>query len=73
MVLNVDFESEKLKPDSNFIGIDVGIKSFYTDSNKNVVKNPKYLEKSQEKLKREQRKLSRKKRIQRINRNRENE
>ncbi len=61
VVLNVDFEPEKLKPNSNFTGIDVGIKSFYTDSNKNVVKNPKYLEKSQEKLKREQRKLSRKK------------
>ena len=42
------------------IGIDVGIKEFYSDSNGMVVSNPKYLEKSMRKLKREQRKLSRK-------------
>ena len=42
------------------IGIDVGIKEFYSDSNGNVVSNPKYLEKSMRKLMREQRKLSRK-------------
>ena len=61
VVLNVDFEPEKKEECNSFTGIDVGIKSFYTDSNGNVVNNPKYLEKSQEKLKREQRKLSRKK------------
>ncbi|MGN0399339.1 MAG: transposase [Blautia sp.] len=43
-----------------FTGIDVGIKEFYSDSNGNVVPNPKYLEKSTRKLIREQRKLSRK-------------
>ena len=42
------------------IGIDVGIKEFYSDSNENTVSNPKYLEKSMRKLIREQRKLSRK-------------
>ena len=42
------------------VGIDVGIKEFYSDSNGNVVPNPKYLEKSMRKLIREQRKLSRK-------------
>ena len=42
------------------IGIDVGIKEFYSDSNGKVVYNPKYLEKSMRKLMREQRKLSRK-------------
>ena len=42
------------------IGIDVVIKEFYSDSNGNVVSNPKYLEKSMCKLIREQRKLSRK-------------
>ena len=43
------------------IGIDVGIKEFYSDSNGNVTApNPKYLEKSMRKLVREQRKLSRK-------------
>ena len=38
----------------------VGIKEFYSDSNGNVVNNPKYLEKSMHKLIREQRRLSRK-------------
>ena len=61
VVMNVDFEPKKKEECNSFTGIDVGIKSFYTDSNGNVVNNPKYLEKSQEKLKREQRKLSRKK------------
>ena len=42
------------------IGMDVGIKEFYSDSNGNVVSNPKYLEKSMGKLIREQRKLSQK-------------
>lgn len=41
------------------IGIDVGIKEFYSDSSGNRVANPKYLEKSMHKLIREQRKLSR--------------
>lgn len=42
------------------IGIDVGIKSFYTDSNGRVVDNPKVLRQSERKLIREQKKLSRK-------------
>ena len=49
VVLNVDFEPKKNEECNSFTGIDVGIKSFYTDSNGNVVNNPKYLEKSQEK------------------------
>ena len=60
VVLNVDFEP-KFKPNNGgSIGIDVGIKAFYTDSNGNEVANPKHLEKSMRKLIREQRKLSRK-------------
>ena len=60
VVLNVDFEPE-LRPNAGgMIGIDVGIKEFYSDSNGNVVSNPKYLEKSMRKLVREQRRLSRK-------------
>ena len=58
-VLNVEFEPQTKCPEIGSIGIDVGIKSFYSDSNQNVVLNPKYLEKSMRKLKREQRKLSR--------------
>ncbi|MBH1942535.1 transposase [Mobilitalea sibirica] len=42
------------------IGIDVGIKSFYSDSNGNVIENPKYLNKTLKKVKREQKRLSRK-------------
>ena len=60
VVLNVDFEPE-LRPNNGcMVGIDVGIKDFYSDSNGNVVDNPKYLERSMRKLIREQRRLSRK-------------
>lgn len=60
VVLNVDFEPELHTNNGGVIGIDVGIKNFYSDSNGNTVNNPKYLEKTQRKLAREQRKLSRK-------------
>jgi len=59
-VLNIEFEPQPVKNNGGTIGIDVGIKEFYSDSNGNVVSNPKYLEKSMRKLIREQRKLSRK-------------
>ena len=59
-ILNVEFEPEPLINMGGLIGIDVGIKDFYSDSNGNVTANPKYLEKSMRKLIREQRKLSRK-------------
>ena len=59
-VLNVEFEPQSRQNYNGCIGIDVGIKEFYSDSNGNVVLNPKYLEKSMRKLIREQRKLSRK-------------
>lgn len=58
-VLNVEFEPQPRPNNGGCIGIDVGIKEFYADSNGNVVSNPKYLEKSMHKLIREQRKLSR--------------
>ena len=60
VVLNVDFEPEPRPNAGGMIGIDVGIKEFYSDSNGNIVNNPKYLEKSMRKLLREQRRLSRK-------------
>ncbi len=60
VVLNVDFEPV-FKPNvGGVIGIDLGIKSFYADSNGNTVHNPKYLERSMRKLNREQKRLSRK-------------
>lgn len=46
--------------DDNEIGIDVGLKEFYSDSNGNTVSNPKPLRKLTKKLIREQRKLSKK-------------
>ena len=59
-VLNVEFEPQPRANNGGCIGIDVGIKEFYADSNGSVVANPKYLETSMRKLIREQRKLSRK-------------
>lgn len=59
-VINVDFEPQARPNNGHSIGIDVGIKEFYTDSNGNIVSNPKYLERSMKKFIREQRKLSRK-------------
>lgn len=58
--LCVKTEAEPKPNKGGEIGIDVGIKTFYTDSNGNEVENPKYLRKSEKKLKREQRRLSRK-------------
>lgn len=60
VMLNVDFTPKPELNAGNMIGIDVGIKSFYTDSNGRAVDNPKFLEKSVKKLTMEQRRLSRK-------------
>ena len=60
VILNVEFEPEPRPNNSCVVGIDVGIKDFYSDSNGNVVSNPKHLEKTMRKLAREQRRLSRK-------------
>ena len=49
---------EDIKPTGKVIGLDVGIKDFYTDSNGDTVGNPKYLRKSEKRLKRLQRRLS---------------
>ena len=46
--------------DGKQIGIDVGLKVFYSDSNGDTVENPHPLKKLQSKLRREQRRLSRK-------------
>ena len=59
-VLNVEFEPTYERNNFGVIGIDVGIKEFYTDSNGNVVNNPKHLERTTKKLIREQRRLSKK-------------
>ena len=56
-----DVEPEKRSNGGEVIGIDVGLKEFYTDSNGQTIANPKFLTKSTKKLTREQRRLSRKK------------
>ena len=61
VVLSVEFEPKLRQNNGDSIGIDVGIKEFYSDNNGNVVNNPKFLEKSLKRLGREQRRLSRKK------------
>lgn len=60
--LCVELDKEKLVRSNNGgkIGIDVGLKEFYSDSNGNTVANPKVLKKLSKKLAREQRRLSRK-------------
>ena len=49
---------EITEPTGKSIGLDVGIKEFYTDSNGDTCSNPKYLRKSEKRLKRLQRRLS---------------
>jgi putative transposase len=49
---------EDTQPTGKVIGLDVGIKEFYTDSNGETCSNPKYLRRSENSLKRLQRRLS---------------
>lgn len=51
---------ETLEPTGKTIGLDVGLASFYTDSNGEKVDNPRHLRKSERKLKRLQRRVSKK-------------
>jgi IS605 OrfB family transposase len=44
----------------NVVGIDIGLKAYYTDSQGNTVENPRHYRKAEKKLKRLQRGLSRK-------------
>lgn len=59
--LCVELDDVALSNNGGVVGLDVGIKEFYTDSNGNSVTNPKTYRKHEKKLIREQRKLSRKK------------
>ena len=58
-VLNVEVPDVFYSNEGCMVGLDVGIKTFYTDSNDNSLPNPKNLTKSEKKLVKEQRKLSR--------------
>ncbi|WP_071188041.1 RNA-guided endonuclease TnpB family protein [Trichormus sp. NMC-1] len=51
---------ENIEPSGNTIGLDVGLKEYYTDSNGVMVENPKFLRIGEKVLKRSQRRVSRK-------------
>lgn len=51
---------ETIEPSGKTIGLDVGLNSFYTDSNGEAVENPRFLRKGEKVLKRSQRRVSRK-------------
>ena len=59
-VLTVEFEPKSRQNKGGQVGIDVGIHSYYTDSNGAVIDNPKNLKNSLKQLARAQRSLSRK-------------
>lgn len=49
-VLNIDIPTPDVKNNGCLVGLDLGIKSFYTDSNNFVCENQKFLAKSSKKL-----------------------
>jgi putative transposase len=51
---------ENIEPSGNTIGLDVGLKEYYTDSNGVMVENPRFLRKGEKVLKRSQSRVSRK-------------
>ena len=57
--INVNRE-ETVKPSGKTIGLDVGLKEFYTDSDGNTVANPRFLRRGEQRVKQAQRQLSRK-------------
>jgi putative transposase len=52
--------TEQIEPSGTAVGLDVGLKEFYTDSNGEMVENPRFLRKSEQVLKRSQKRVSRK-------------
>ena len=53
--------TEKIKPTGQAIGLDMGLKEFYTDSNGQTVANPKFYRLGEERIKFHQRRVFRKK------------
>jgi putative transposase len=49
---------EKIEVTGKAIGLDVGLKEFYTDSNRVAVENPRFLRKGERRLKKAQRRVS---------------
>jgi len=52
--------TEVIEPTGKAVGLDVGLKEFYTDSEGLMVENPRFLRKSEKTLKRSQRRVSKK-------------
>lgn len=50
---------EAIEPSGRVMGLDVGLKEFYTDSNGNTVDNPRFLRKGDRRIKQAQRRVSR--------------
>lgn len=61
LCVTADIENFLARNEGGEVGIDVGLKEFCSDSNGNVVENPRILKRFSKKLARAQRKLSRKK------------
>ncbi|MCC5664546.1 transposase [Nostoc sp. CHAB 5784] len=51
---------ENIEPTGNTVGLDVGLKEYYTDSDGVMIENPKFLPRGEKVLKRSQRRVSRK-------------
>lgn len=58
-LINTDI-TQRIEPTGNTIGLDVGLKDFYTDSNGDTVKNPRFYRQSENRIKFNQRRVSRK-------------
>jgi putative transposase len=52
--------TENIEPTGNTVGLDVGLKEYYTDSDGVMIENPKFLRKGEKVLKRSQRRVSKK-------------
>ncbi|MCV3216457.1 transposase [Plectonema radiosum NIES-515] len=57
--IDVD-RSENIEPTGSTVGLDVGLKEYYTDSDGTMVENPKFLRQGEKVLKRSQRRVSKK-------------
>jgi len=55
--ISVD-RSESVEPSGHAVGLDVGLKEFYTDSDGVMVENPRFLRKGERRLKKAQRRVS---------------
>jgi putative transposase len=59
LCISVD-RCESVEPSGKAVGLDVGLKEFYTDSNGERVENPRFLRQAEKVLKRSQRRVSKK-------------